>query len=144
MDKINKKQLLHNLKHDIYCRIGISKIHGVGVIAVKDIPKGINPFKISGHKCVEYNAIDISKEDVDKLDSNVKQLINDFIAPNDNGSYNIPAYGLNHLDISFYMNETTNPNVDIIDSGDCEFVEFRANKNIKVGEELTINYEHFK
>ena len=42
----NKNKL--NLKNNVYCRISRSKIHGVGVIAIKDIPKGINPFK----KCI--------------------------------------------------------------------------------------------
>jgi hypothetical protein len=31
--------LIDHLKNDIYCRIGVSSINGVGVIAIKNIPK---------------------------------------------------------------------------------------------------------
>lgn len=140
---IKKKELLHNLKNDIYCRIGVSKIHGVGVIAVKDISKNTNPFHIPGHKCIKYNAIDISKEELNKLDIPVKNLINDFIAENEDGSYSIPENGLNDLNISFYLNESKEPNLKVVET-DCEFVEFITTRSIKAGEELTINYEHFK
>lgn len=42
---MSKKVLLKNLQNDIYCRIKPSKKHGVGVFAIKDIPKNTNPFK---------------------------------------------------------------------------------------------------
>lgn len=42
---MSKQKLLKHLENDIYCRIGVSKISGVGVIAIKDIPSGTNPFK---------------------------------------------------------------------------------------------------
>ena len=138
-NKNKKKELLDNLKHDIYCRLGASKIHGVGVIAVKDIPKNTNPFHITGHKCIIYNAINISKEEVSKLDTQVQKLIHDFIAPNEDGSYSLPETGLNNLNISFYLNESKEPNLEIIDT-DCEFVEFITSRPIKAGEELTIDY----
>ena len=38
-----KQDILKNLENT-YCRIRTSKINGVGVFAIKDIPKGINPF----------------------------------------------------------------------------------------------------
>ena len=38
-----KARALDNLKHT-YCRIKPSKLHNVGVFAIRDIPKGIKPF----------------------------------------------------------------------------------------------------
>ena len=37
-----KKKLIKNIEIDIYCRIKPSKKHGVGVFAIRDIPKSIN------------------------------------------------------------------------------------------------------
>ena len=42
--------MINNL-HQTYVRIMPSKVHGVGVVAIKDIPVGINPFEHSGNKC---------------------------------------------------------------------------------------------
>jgi len=142
-NNIKKKQLLHNLKHDVYCRVGVSKIHGVGVIAIKDIPKGTNPYMIPGNKCIQYNAIDITKEEVNSLNPVVQKLIHDFIAQNDDGSFSVPYNGFNALDVSFYQNMSKQPNMDIVDVDDCDFVQFIANRDIKTGEELTINYQEF-
>ena len=41
--KANKYKLLKNLK-ETYCAFGVSKVHGVGVFAIRDIPIGIDPF----------------------------------------------------------------------------------------------------
>ena len=53
--------------------------------------------------------------------------------------YPIPKNGFNDLDITFYMNFSKNPNIDIINGG-CEYFSFVTNRKIKKGEELFINY----
>ena len=145
MKKITKKQLLNNLQNDVYCRIGVSKIKGagVGVIAIKNILKGTDPFtypiKISNP--LYSTSIDITKKELSKLPKSIIKMIKDF-CHNDNNSYNIPHYGLNSLDISWYLNNNINNNIDIIDNNN-NFLSFVTNKNIKKGEELYINYNHF-
>ena len=42
---INKYKLLENLENT-YCIIGNSKVQGIGIIAIRDIPKGIDPLPI--------------------------------------------------------------------------------------------------
>ena len=138
----SKKELLKNLKDDTYCRIGISKIHGVGVIAIRDIPKGTNPFRISGSRCLNNKSVKITKSEANKFPSSVKKILEDFITPEDDDSYFVPQLGFNALDISFYMNHSKDNNIDIVE-GRCEFVEFKTNKKIKKGEELTLNYKKF-
>jgi len=138
-----KKQLLNNLKYDTYCRIGISKIHGVGVIAIRNIPKGANPFMITNKKGIQYDLIEITKKEVDELPKNVQRLITDFIATDENGNYTVPFNGMNSLDISFYMNSSKNNNIDLIETK-SEMIEFIANRDIKEGEELTINYQGYE
>jgi hypothetical protein len=136
-----KQQLLNNLKYDTYCRIGVSKIHGVGVIAIKDIPESTNPFMMTNKKCPNYNCVEVSKNELNSLPSEVKKLVEDFIAPSKN-KYCVPFEGMNSIDISFYMNHDPHHyNIDIVQTN-CHFLEFMTNRYIKKGEELTINYQH--
>jgi SET domain-containing protein len=128
---VNKKQLLENLKNDIYCRIGISSIHGVGVIAIRDIPKGTNPF-VGSCQC-EYIAID--NEDIKTFPKEVKKIIDDFYLIKGEKML-IPSCGLNSMDISYYMNFSDTPNVSSRDRG----TTFFTNRDIKTGEELTLDY----
>jgi hypothetical protein len=39
---VTKKRLLQHLKNDIYCRIRVSKVYDVGVIAIKDIHPNVH------------------------------------------------------------------------------------------------------
>ena len=59
-----KKTLLSNLQNDIYCRIKSSKKHGVGVFAIRDIPKNSNPFKVSNSECMKQRLINIDEKDI--------------------------------------------------------------------------------
>ena len=68
---INKSKLVKHLENDIYCRIGISTIHGVGVIVIKDIPKGVNPFKNLSNQ--QDKIIKLTNEDLKNVDNGVKK-----------------------------------------------------------------------
>lgn len=138
-----KKALLKNIKDDVYCRIKPSKKHGVGVFAIKDIPKNVNPFKLSGSSCLTQKIINISENDLKKIDPEVKKMIDDFYHKDDNDTYGIPYKGLNSNDISFYMNTSSNPNVGFESDKTCSMVVFKTLKKIKKGDELLINYDDF-
>ncbi len=130
---MNKPQLLENLKKDVYCRIGVSRIQGVGVIAVRDIPMGVNPFKGSR----DYKLIPFKKEELEKLNPEVLRMANDFFAQ-EGDSLLIPECGLNSIDVSFFMNHSKNPNVKV--GADQDFYTMRE---IKKGEELITDYSTF-
>ena len=106
------KALLKNLKNDVYCRIKPSKRHGVGVFAIKNIPKNKNPFRITGENCIKQRVLNIKREDVNKLDKEVKKMVEDFYHEQD-GIFGIPYRGLNSNDISFYMNTSKKPNIGL-------------------------------
>lgn len=127
---MNKQELLKNLKENTYCRLGPSEIHRVGVFAIRDIPKGINPFIGTP----QYNYIEFDKEELTDLDPNVKDMINAYFILED-GKIQIPDCGLNGIDISFFANHSDNPNIKTTDSE-----TFTTLREIKVGEELTFNY----
>ena len=140
---MSKKDIIKNLEKDIYCRIQASKTHGVGVFAIKDIPKGTYPYKTTYGNCSKSRHINISSDDIKKVPKGVIKILDDFIGLDEDNKYSIPISGINTLDISFYMNHDKKNNIDIVDNLNCGFVLFRANKLIKKGKELFINYDKF-
>jgi SET domain-containing protein len=133
---MSKDKLIKHLENDIYCRIGVSKISGVGVNAIKDIPKGIDPFKTLSRE--KEKIIELNKNDIKKVDPNVKKILGDFFG--NLNTYDVLASGPNNINISFYMNHSDKPNIDIIENSNSSFMGFVTNKIIKKGDELTINY----
>lgn len=129
------QKLLKNLHKDVYARIKCSKLHGVGVVAIRNIPKGTNPFKRSS---TAHKDVGIDDKHIEKLDPEVKKMVHDFFQKEDNKWY-LPQAGLNSIDVSFYMNHSDKPNIKVTD-GKERFVTFIAARAIKKGEELTINY----
>ena len=136
----SKKLLLKNLKNDIYTRLFPDTHGGVGVFAIKPIPKGTNPFKISNAPCMKHAIIDVSDKYVQKLDPGTKKMISAFYVL-ENGIWGIPKPGLNANDISFYLNYSKKPNLKIVNSKKCNMVIFKTTKDIPIGEELVINYD---
>ena len=57
---INKHNLLENL-NNTYCTFGQSKVHGIGVVAIRDIPKDIDPFP----PLMSEQSISITEEDLE-------------------------------------------------------------------------------
>jgi SET domain-containing protein len=131
--------LIDHLKNDIYCRIGVSSINGVGVIAIKDIPKGTNPFNNLSNK--KDKIIKLYDNNLQEIDSNVVKLVKDFFG--NNYRYDVLYDGPNYINISYYMNHSTKPNVNIVPSNPYEYCTFNTNTFIKKGEELTINYNDY-
>ena len=143
-NKANKKlKLIKHLENDIYCRIGVSKISGVGVIAIRDIPKNTDPFKTLNNKNDEI--IMLTDKDVSGLDKNVLKIINDFFGSGDKKKkYDVLASGANNINVSFYMNHSDKPNIDIVEDDTSDYYGFRTNRRIKEGEELTIDYSNYE
>ena len=126
--------MIRNLKYT-YCRLKPSQISGVGIFAIRDIPKEINPFQgIRNQKWYKIN-----KSKLEGLDEEILKMIHDFYVNEDNKNVWIPEYGLNGMDITFFLNHSKNPNLKTIDDG----LTFITLKDIKKDEELTIAYETY-
>lgn len=132
-----KKNIIKNLKNT-YCRLKSSKIHGIGVFAIKDISKNIDPFP--GIKKQKWYKLKIS--DFENFDKEILKMIDDFFVIEKNGNVFIPEVGLNGLDISFFVNHSQAPNLKAID-GEINPLSFITLRKIKKGEELTVCYETF-
>ena len=128
---MRKARLLRNLQEDIFCRIGVSNVHGVGVIAIRRIPQGIDPF--TGSR--EYREITFGRNELRSLNPGVRKYIADYCYF-DGDRILVSEFGLNGLDIPFYVNHSLRPNIALVK--DCFFVTTRT---IKTGEELTLNYD---
>ena len=129
--KMDRDGILENLRYGTYARIQRSQIHGIGVIAIRDMPKGVDPFP--GSKASQF--IELDERALTGIDMEVVCYFKDFLVLR-NGKWLVPDFGLNGMDISWYMNHSENPNVVMF--GDM--LEFVTLREIKKGEELTINY----
>ena len=125
-----KQKILENLKNT-YCRLKPSKIEGVGIFAIRDIPEGIDPF----FGAQDQELIKFSREELRGLDEVILDMVDDFFIHED-GLINVPEFGLNGMDISFFLNNSNNPNIKTTDNGE-NFITIRK---IKKGEELTSSY----
>ena len=132
-----KNQILESLKNN-YCRLKVSKINGIGVVAIKDIPQGTELFK--GTPKRQWAKLKISE--LKGIDQETKEMVQGFFAADEDGGYWICAGGLNSIDISFYLNHSKKPNVKAIINRNTDFVShFVTARKIKKGEELTVYYD---
>ena len=130
-----KKSFLTALR-DVYTKLGVTK-HGVGVIAIRTIPKGTDPFKNADP---EGDVLRIPKADLDAFNApkEAKDLVRDLCALQD-GVYFVPNYGIDALTKNYYLNHSKKPNMVTEDKGET----FIAMRNIKKGEELTADYDSY-
>lgn len=118
--------------HDgVFARIGPSRLHGVGVVAIREIPKGARIFRGESERVVW-----VSREAVRRLPRAIRALYEDF-GMVDGRWLGVPP-NLNRLSVGWYVNHAKMPNVAAGDDG-----RFRALRRIRVGEELTADYRTF-
>ena len=127
----SKKFLLDHLKNDVYCRLGVSKIAGVGVFAIRDIPAGVNPLK----SWLPSQEVDIDKAELKKLPASVREQVEMFCYYDDK-KVSIPVIGLNSMNMAIYLNHSKTPNLKFKRNG-----KLVALHDIKKNEELTIDYD---
>jgi hypothetical protein len=129
---ITKPEVLANLKQT-YCRIKPSFLHGVGVFAIRTISKGKNPFP----GCDNIDFKKISEQEFKSLPLEVQKIVRSFCALK-KGYYGVPVFGMNGMDMSWYVNHSVTPNLRLKTIGDNDV--FVALRRIRKGEELTADY----
>lgn len=129
---MNQKQLIIRSLEHTYCRIKRSKIQGIGVHAIIDIPAGTSIF----YAVNERKWHTFSMDELSHLPDAVKKMIEDFYVVDTNGFVSIPEGGLNQMDISFYLNHSKTPNLYTPDEGKT-FITLR---DVLAGEELSVDY----
>jgi SET domain-containing protein len=133
---MKRTDLLNRVLRDCYCRLRPSNIHGIGVFAVRDIPKGRNPFKTLP-KYADFGYVRITDDELDALSPRLSELIRSLFIPADGTMY-VPNYGTNVVRLNCYLNHSTSPNMRTRNGFD-----FTSLRKILVGEELTVDYRTY-
>lgn len=128
---MNKGALLKQLAESTYVMIKASPVHGIGVFAIRDIPKGTQDIFSQGIG----DWIEVSKEEVEALPKHSRDLVENHCLF-DEKSYFIPDYGFKLVDLVIYLNHSDRPNVVSINDGE----RFEAIRDISCGEELFVDY----
>ena len=68
-----KKMLMDHLVQDVFCRLGASSLHGVGVFAIRPIKKGLNPLKSR----TKHREITFTHDEVKALPPGVRKQMGD-------------------------------------------------------------------
>ena len=130
---MNKAELLTHLRERVFVRIGLSRIHGFGIVAIRDIPCHTDPFL----DIRPVNWIKVTEQELGGLDDAVTAYVKDLCVFKD-GSYLVPDYGFNGLDISWYLNHSDEPNLFVV-----EGYLFKTIRQVYAGEELTVDYNTY-
>ena len=126
-----KLGLLKELESNTFVRILPSAIHGIGVFAIKPIPKACRDF----FSKEEGEWTELSFEEVADLPESSRALIETYCLFNETHYY-VPSKGFKVMDLSLFLNHSTEPNIKSVNDG----LEFEALRAIEVGEELLIDY----
>jgi SET domain-containing protein len=131
-----KRNQIRTFPHEgVYARIKPSKIHGVGVFAIRHIPKGTKPF---GGDDDEVIWIKRSALDLEQLPKTIRELYDHFCVIKEKGElYGCPR-NFNLMTIAWYLNHSNSPNI-----GCDEAFTFFALRQINEGEELTTDYRAY-
>ena len=130
---MSKRTLLRNLKK-VYCRLQPSAHHGVGVFAIRRIPKGINPIELPEAP----ELVHLTEKDVRAQPVGIRKMIRQYAVKQD-GVYIYSALGFNIVELEYFVNHSTQPNLVFDEKAGC----YRTARVIATGEELTCDYNHF-
>lgn len=121
---------VYYLNDTVYATLKPSPIHGIGVFAIRDIPKGKRYTDISVHNLDETEILELSESDFEKLRPEIQTLILDrttFVESQNTYFF----YSPNHeVCLTSFMNHSETPNV----KNDITL------RDIKAGEELTEDF----
>jgi uncharacterized protein len=129
-----RKKLPHN---NVCVRLQKSRISGIGVFAIVDIPKGKYVFEGDKSEICWFTEEELALPSLPQV---IQDLYNDFCVIKTEGTQKL--YGcpdsFNNMPISWYLNDSDNPNMAC--NKDYDFYSIR---DIKAEEELTAKYDTY-
>jgi SET domain-containing protein len=129
---MTKENLLEELANHTRVALKPSSVHGIGVFALCDIPKGCrNLFSKNKGEWIK-----LPVGEVEKLPQHSRLLVETYCLYDDT-NYFVPDYGFKIMDLVNYLNHSSLPNIISIDEGNY----FETTRDIFAGEELLVNYE---
>lgn len=130
---MTKSELLTELGDNTYVMLRPSPIQGIGIFVIRDIEVGCREM-FSKPKSSD-NWIKLSKEEVEALPLHARLMVENYCLY-DEDHYFVPDYGFKKIDLSLFLNHSATPNILSINDGEY----FEALRDIKIGEELLIDY----
>lgn len=128
---MDKPALLCELQEETFVALRPSPVHGIGVFAIRDIPRGCRSiFSEDTGRWVR-----LSFEEVENLPAHSRNLVETYCLY-DKTHYFVPDHGFKLMDLSLYLNHSTSPNILSVNEGEY----FEALRDIPCGEELLLDY----
>jgi len=131
--RMNNKILLDELTNHTYIMLKPSAVAGIGVFAIKNIPRGCRD--MFSKPDVQDTWTKLSKAEVELLPQHAKLVIENYCLY-DAENYYVPDHGFKKVDLSLFLNHSDSPNIISIEEGNY----FEAIRDIANGEELFIDY----
>ena len=131
---MTKEELLQELQSDTYVMIRPSPVEGIGVFAIREIPKGCRTMFSKANKAHD-EWISVPKTEVEQLPAHSRALIENYCLYDDD-NYFIADYGFKKMDLVNFLNHSDEPNLMSVNDGEY----FETLRNIIEGEELLIDY----
>ena len=128
---MTKHELLQELQHETFIALEPSGIHGIGVFAICDIPKGFKQLFSKNNG----SWIELDFEEAAQLPVHVREFIETYYLY-DEEKYFIPDHGCKVMDMANYLNHSNTPNIISVNEGEY----FETLREIKKGEELFVDY----
>lgn len=116
-----------------WCRLGASRIHGIGVIALRHMPAGFDPFP--GTRRTRLDRATLAE--LRLLPPEVRGYALDFFAAS-RGVVSIPRYWPGCIEIGNYINHSDEPTLVTHDG-----YTMRTAREVRAGEELTADYRTY-
>jgi SET domain-containing protein len=115
-----------------YVQLKPSPISGVGVFAIRDIPKGTK--NIFTKDTGEWMKIPVEK--LKGLPAEVREMIDNYCLFDD-GFFYLEDTGFKKMDLVSFLNHSTSPNMMVVNDGEY----FESSRDIAMGEELLLRYD---
>ncbi len=128
---MTKEELLYELTAHNYVMLKPSPVHGIGVFAITDIPKGTQNIFSKGIG----NWIKVLRSEIDALPQHSKDVVENYCLY-DERYYWLPDYGFKVVDLACFLNHSDEPNLVSVNDGEY----FQSTRDIRAGEELFLDY----
>lgn len=130
---ITKEKLLHELTNNTFVMLRPSPVGGVGVFAIREIPKGCR--SMFSNPDADEKWIKISRQEMETLPTFAQDIVVNYCLF-DEDAYFVPEKGFKKMDLSYYINHSDSPNIISINEGEY----FETTRDIKINEELFLDY----
>jgi len=128
-----KEKLLQELAHNTFVMLRPSPVGGVGVFAIRKIPKGCR--SMFSNPDVNEKWVKISKQEMAALPTFAQDIVINYCLF-DEDAYFVPEKGFKKMDLSYYINHSDTPNIISINDGEY----FETTRDIQINEELFLDY----